>query len=184
MADQQPNPDAAQQADGNAGAGGPNATATDASPQELEALRKRAAERDQFLDLLQRTKADFDNYQKRNQREREQERRYQYGPFVRDLLPVFDNLQRATAAAKQAGEQGPLVQGVAMVQNQFLDLLKRYGITPIDPIGKPFDPNLHEAIAQQPAPGQPPNMVIQVVELGFLNHDRVLRPAKVVVSQG
>jgi molecular chaperone GrpE len=179
VADQKTNPDADRQ--GNGGQGG---TSTAADSHELEALRQRAAERDQFLDLLQRTKADFDNYQKRNQREREQERRYQYGPFVRDLLPVFDNLQRATAAAKKAGEQGPLVQGVAMVQNQFLDLLKRYGITPIDPIGKPFDPNLHEAIAQQPAPGQPLNTVIQVVELGFLNHDRVLRPAKVVVSQG
>src|SRR5262249_50831821 len=154
------------------------------SPPELEALRKRAAERDQYLDLLQRTKAEFDNYQKRIQRDRAEERRYMHGPFVRDLLPVFDNLQRATAAAKQAGETGPLVQGVAMVQNQFLDLLKRYGITPIDPLGKPFDPNQHEAIAQQPAPGQPPNTVIQVVELGFLNQDRLLGPAKVVVSQG
>src|SRR5207248_3937230 len=111
VANEKTNSDAAQQGDG------PNTTATAPDSQELEALRKRAAERDQFLDLLQRTKADFDNYQKRNQREREQERRYQYGPFVRDLLPVFDNLQRATAAAKQAGEQGPLVQGVAMVQN-------------------------------------------------------------------
>ena len=106
-----------------------------------------------------------------------------YGPFVKDLLPVFDNLQRATAAAKQAGEKGPLVQGVAMVQNQFLDLLKRYGITPIDPLGRPYDHNTAEAIAQVPSPDQPPNTVIQVVELGFMNHDRVLRPAKVVVSQ-
>jgi molecular chaperone GrpE len=163
----------------------PNApTATVPTPEELESLRKRAGERDQYLELAQRTRAEFENYQKRSQREREQERRYQYGPFVRDLLPVFDNLQRATAAAKQAGETGPLVQGVGMVQNQFLDLLKRYGITPIDPLGKPYDPNLAEAIAQAPAPGQPPNTVIQVVELGFLNHDRVLRPAKVVVSQG
>jgi molecular chaperone GrpE len=183
VAEKKTNPDATEQVDGNAG-GAENTTATAPNPQDLEALRKRAAERDQFLDLLQRTKADFDNYQKRNQREREQERRYQYGPFVHDLLPVFDNLQRATAAAKQAGEKGPLVQGVGMVQNQFLDLLKRYGITPIDPLGKPFDHNLHEAIAQVPAPDQPPNTVVQVVELGFMNHDRVLRPAKVVVSQG
>ena len=177
MADPQTNPDpAALPSDGN-GSSAP-------TPEELESLRKRAADRDQFLDLLQRTRAEFENYQKRNQREREQERRYQYGPFVKDLLPVFDNLQRATAAAKQAGETGPLVQGVGMVQNQFLDLLKRYGITPIDPLGKPYDPNQAEAIAQAPAPGQPPNLVIQVIELGFMNNDRVLRPAKVVVSQG
>src|SRR5438094_9495033 len=95
---------------------------------DLESLRMRAQERDQFLDLLQRTRADFENYQKRSQRDREQERRYMYGPFIKDLLPVFDNLQRATAAAQQAGEKGPLVQGVGMVQNLCLDLLKRYGV--------------------------------------------------------
>ena len=183
MADPQTTPDpAAQQTDGN-GKSASGQTTTVPTPEELEGLRKRAAERDQFLELLQRTRADFENYQKRNQREREQERRYMYGPFVKDLLPVFDNLQRATAAAKQAGETGPLVQGVAMVQKQFLDLLKRYGITPIDPLGQPYDHNLAEAIAQVPSSGQPPNTVVQVIELGFMNHDRVLRPAKVVVSQ-
>src|SRR4051812_6240515 len=92
---------------------------------EVEELRKKAGERDQYLDMAQRTRAEFENYQKRNQKEREQERRYAYGPLVRDLLPVFDNLDRALVAARQAGEQGPLVQGVAMVQSQFLDLLKR-----------------------------------------------------------
>ena len=150
---------------------------------DLEKLRALAAERDQFLDLLQRTQADFENYQKRIQRERLQERRYMYGPLVLDLLPVFDNLERAIAAAQEAGEKGPLVQGVAMVQTQFLDLLKRYGITAIDALGKPFDPNLHQAVMQQPAAEQPSNTVVQVLEQGFLNQDRVLRPAKVVVSK-
>ncbi len=178
MAPEKPNQEAT--ADGPK----PDAAQPAPAPEDLEALRKKAAERDQFLDLLQRTRADFENYQKRNQRDREQERRYLYGPFIKDLLPVFDNLQRATAAAQQAGEKGPLVQGVAMVQNLFLDLLKRYGVTAIEAQGKPFDPALHEAIAQQPAPvGQAPNTVLQVVEQGFMNQDRVLRPAKVVVAQ-
>jgi len=100
---------------------------------DLETLRARAGERDQFLALLQRTKADFENYQKRMQREMAQERRYSHGSLAQDLLPVLDNLERATAAAKQAGETGPLVQGVAMVQSQMLDLLKRHGITPSRP---------------------------------------------------
>jgi molecular chaperone GrpE len=157
---------------------GPNA-----APAELETLRARARERDEYLDLLQRTRADFANYQKRNQKEREQERRYQYGPLVLELLPALDNLERATAAAKQANENGPLVQGVAMVQSQLLDILKRHGITPIEAEGKPFDPNLHQAVMQQPAkPGQAPNTVVQVLERGFMIHDRVLRPAKVIVS--
>jgi len=158
-------------------------TSTTFSPQELAALQKRAVERDQYLDLLQRTRADFENFQKRNRQDREQERKYQYGPLVRDLLPVLDNLQRATIAAEQAGEKGPLVQGVQMVQAQFVELLKRHGITRIDAqAGKPFDHNLHEAIHQVPTADQPPNTVLQVVEHGFLNQDRVLRPAKVVVS--
>src|SRR5262245_25797319 len=118
----------------------PETPAPAPTPEELESLRKRAAERDQYLDLAQRTRADFENYQKRVQRDREQDRRWLFEQFVKDLLPVFDNLQRATAAAAQAGEKGPLVQGVAMVQNLFLDLLKRYAVTVIDAQGKPFDP--------------------------------------------
>ena len=106
-----------------------------------------------------------------------------YGAFVFDLLPVLDNLERTLGAAKQAGESGPLVQGVAMVQNQFLDLLKRYGITRIDAEGKPFDPNVHQAVMQQETKDKPPNTVLQVLEHGYMNHDRVLRPAKVIVSK-
>ncbi|MCC6418421.1 MAG: nucleotide exchange factor GrpE [Gemmataceae bacterium] len=153
--------------------------------EELAALRTRAAERDQFLDLLQRTRADFENYQKRNQRDREQERRYMQGEFVLKLLPIYDNLRRAIAEARRVGETGPLVQGVNMVLTQFLDLLRVHGVTPIQAQGQPFDPAVHEAIAQQPAPpGTVPNTVLHVVEEGFLNQDRVLRPAKVVVTQG
>ena len=150
--------------------------------QELEKLRKSALERDQYLDLAARTRAEFENYQKRMQREREQERKYAFGPLAESLLPILDNLDRALQAGKQAGETGPLVQGVAMVQVQFLELLKRNGITRIDSEGKPFDPNLHQAVMQKPVADVEPNTIVQVIEQGFLNQDRVLRPAKVVVS--
>jgi molecular chaperone GrpE len=152
---------------------------------DLETLRARAEERDQFLDLLKRTQADFENYQKRNQREREQERRFAQLPLALDLLPVLDNLERAIAAARQANETGPLVQGVNMVHAQFLDLLKRHHVTPIEAEGKPFDPNLHQAVMQQPAsPQHPANTVIKAVEHGYMIHDRVLRPARVIVAAG
>lgn len=160
-----------------------NESAPAAKNDELEQLRAQAAERDQFLDLLQRTQADFENYQKRNKRDREQERRYMYATFAFDLLPVLDNLERATAAARQAGEEGPLVDGVAMVHSQFLDFLKRYGVTRIEPLGQPFDPNRHQAVMQQAAADKPPHTVLQVLEPGYMIHDRVLRPAKVVVSK-
>ncbi|HXG12334.1 MAG TPA: nucleotide exchange factor GrpE [Gemmataceae bacterium] len=153
---------------------------------DLEALRSRLQsaeqERDQYLALLQRTRADFENYQKRLHRDLAQERRYASRPLALDLLPILDNLERAVSAAKQNNPGDPLLQGVAMVQAQFLDVLRRHGITPIEAQGKPFDPHLHEAVMQQPTADQPPGTVLQVLEQGFQMHDQVLRPARVVVS--
>jgi molecular chaperone GrpE len=153
---------------------------------DLEALRERTGllekERDEFRSLLLRTRADFENYQKRAQRDLAQERRYWHGLLALDLLPILDNFERAMQAAKQAGETGPLVQGVSMVQAQILDVMKRHGITRIEAQGQPFDPNLHQAVMQQPTTDQPPNTVLQVLEQGFMIHDRVLRPARVVVA--
>ncbi|HKI38397.1 MAG TPA: nucleotide exchange factor GrpE [Gemmataceae bacterium] len=173
----------------------PNATADGAEAEkaaatavmdDLEALRGRAEQaerdRDELRDLAQRTRADFENYQKRMQRDLTQERRYAQGPLAADLLPALDNLDRATAAAKQAGETGPLVQGVAMVQSQVLDTLRRHGIMRIEAQGQPFDPNLHQAVMQQPSDGVSPGTILQVLEQGYKIHDRVLRPARVVVS--
>jgi len=154
----------------------------DIGPEELDALRKQAAKSDEFRDLALRTRAEFENYQKRNQKEREQERKYWYAPLALDLVPVLDNLDRAMAAAKQAGETGPLVQGVAMVQSQFLEMLKRHGITRIEADGKAFDPNIHQAVMQQPSADVDAGTILQVLEQGFMNNDRVLRPAKVIVS--
>ncbi|MCS7046247.1 MAG: nucleotide exchange factor GrpE [Gemmataceae bacterium] len=150
---------------------------------EVARLRQLAAERDEYLDLAQRLRAEFENYQKRNQKDRELERRYAYTPLLFDLLPVYDNLERTLQAAQQGGDSGALVQGVAMVQNQFLEQLKRHGVTRIEAQGKPFDPNLHQAVMQQEADELEENTVVQVLEHGFMNHDRVLRPAKVIVSK-
>ena len=85
-------------------------------------------------------------------------------------------------SANEAGDTGPLAQGVALVRNQLLDALKRHGITPMEALGAAFDPNLHQAVMQMPAADKPANTVIQVLEKGFLIHDRVLRPASVIVS--
>jgi molecular chaperone GrpE len=181
-----PAPDGADQ--GQSGNGGrADKDAATGVLEDLETLRNRAAtaeqERDQFLALVQQTRADFENYQKRVQRDMAQERKYAQKPLALDLLAALDNLERATAAAQQAGETGPLVQGVAMVHTQLLDALRRHGITRIEARGKPFDPNLHQAVMQQPSADQPPGTVLQVLEQGYLLHDRVLRPATVVVSK-
>jgi molecular chaperone GrpE len=153
---------------------------------DLDALRARAEQaerdRDELRDLAQRTRADFENYQKRAQRDLAAERRYAHAALAADLLPALDNLDRATAAARQAGETGPLVQGVALVQAQVLDVLRRHGVTRIEARGQPFDPNRHQAVMQQPDGNVPPGTVLQVLEPGYMIHDRVLRPASVVVS--
>ena len=155
-------------------------------PNEMDSLRQRAdaAEkaRDENLDLARRTRAEFENYQKRFARDLAEERRYAHRPFAFDLLPVLDNLERALVAAEQAGDKGPLAQGVQLAHAQFLDALKRHGITRVDADGKPFDPNQHEAVMQQPSAEHPPLTVLRVLEQGYLLHDRVLRPARVIVA--
>lgn len=148
--------------------------------EDLDQLRNKAEERDKFLDLLQRTKADFDNYQKRVHRDMEAERKYAFGPLVKDLLHAIDNLERALAAVK---EENDLSKGIRLVRTQLLDGLKRHAITRIDAEGQPFDPHLHQAVMQRAEPGAPGGIVLQVLQPGYQLHDRVLRPASVVVSQ-
>jgi molecular chaperone GrpE len=150
--------------------------------EDLEQLRARARERDQLLGLLRRTRADFENFQKRVRREREEERRYLHRPLALDLLPVLDDLERAAAAAERAGDTGPLAQGVELVRTRFLDVLRRYGITPVKALGQKFDPNLHHALATKAVPGQPANTVVEVVKEGYRIHERLLRPAEVIVA--
>ena len=153
---------------------------------DLETLRNRLAateqQRDEYLALLQRTRADFENYQKRVQRDLAEDRRYALATFTRELLPVLDNLQRALDAARKQGEQGPLVQGVALVQSQLLDILGRSGVTPINALEQTFDPNLHQVFSQQRRADVTPGTVVEVLEPGYRLHERVLRPAKVVVA--
>jgi len=153
---------------------------------EAAALQTRAEtaerDRDQYLHLLKATRAEFENYQKRIRREDEEKSRYAPTSLALSLLPVLDNLERATAAARHAGDSGPLVQGVAMVEGQFLEALKRHGITRMDALGKPFDPNFHQALFQQPSAEHPPGTVLNVLLHGYMIHERVLRPAQVAVS--
>jgi len=145
----------------------------------LEAVERQ---RDEYLGLLQRTKADFENYQKRFQRDLADERRFAHVPLARELLPVVDNLQRALHAARVQGETGALAQGVALIESQLLELLDRFSITPIDALDQAFDPNLHEGVRQQPRADVAAGTVVEVPEPGYRVHDRVLRPARVVVA--
>jgi molecular chaperone GrpE len=166
----------------------PEAEDSAEAPQMLTEAQDRLAASERQLEdtvtLLKQTQADFLNYQKRAARERDSERKYSVAPLARDLLPALDNLQRAMDAASQAGETGPLAQGVAATQAQIIQILGRHGITPIEAQDQPFDPNKHEAVMQRPSADHPPGTVVQVLQAGFQIHDRILRPTSVVVSTG
>jgi len=160
----------------SAGGGGAAATAP------VDPLAAALDERDDFRDRLLRSHAELDNFRKRAQRERDEERRYAVGPIARDLLPILDNLRRAVAAAERGGTIDDLRQGVAMVLQQAEEVLAKHSVRPISSLGQPFDPNVHEALTQIPTDEHPPLTVVQEAEAGYMLHDRVLRPAKVLVS--
>ncbi len=161
----------------------PDEAATNGDLEQLQAKLVEAEKVcEQNLDLAKRTQAEFENYQKRSQRDNAQALRFAQAPLAFDILAALDNLDRAVAAAQQAGETGPLVQGVAMVQSQLLDVFRRHGVTRLDAQEKPFDPNFHQAVMQQPSKEYQPGTVVQVLEHGYQIHDRVLRPARVIVS--
>lgn len=140
------------------------------------------AQRDEYLRMLQAKQAEFENYQKRAARERDTERQFALLPLARDLLPVLDNLERAVAAADQAGESGPLIQGVRATLAQWVEVLRRFHVTRMAAEGQAFDPNRHEAVMQQPSADHPAGTVLLVAQSGYLMHDRVLRPAQVIIS--
>jgi molecular chaperone GrpE len=155
-------------------------TAAD-SANELEQLRGELAEaRDRAL----RTQAELDNYRKRIQREMEDTLRYANMNLMRDLLPVVDNLRRAADSAEKSPDIAGLLAGVKMVATQFEDVLARHHCKRIAALGEAFDPNVHEAIAQQPSAEYPQGAVVLEATTGFQLHDRVVRPTQVIVSSG
>jgi molecular chaperone GrpE len=146
---------------------------------QLQAL---AGERDAAKDQFLRAQAELENYRKRIQREREEERRYAALPLLRDLLPGMDNLQRALDAARHTDDLAAMLQGVEMVAAQFEEIMQRHGAEPIPAVGERFDPNLHAALQQMPSADHPPMTIIDEIERGYMLHNRVLRPSKVIVS--
>lgn len=156
---------------------------------ELEALRQKAAECDQYLDMLQRSRADLLNYQKRMRREMEAWREDAIQNFAADLLPVLDDFARATASwdgqdAELPEDVRAFVEGVRMIENQLYKTLARHRIKPMDTKGKPFDPAVHEAVLQQPSDEHPHGTVVEELRRGFTIAGRVLRAAQVVVAAG
>lgn len=160
----------------------------DESPEttaETARIEDLSAELVETKDRLIRLQADFENFRRRAQREREEAIRYGAQNLLKDLLTTVDNLERALDHSRKGGggDVENLLQGVELVQKGLLGLMARHGVTEVDALGKPFDPAHHEAMAQAPDASVAPNTVLEVLQKGYKLRDRLLRPARVIVAR-
>lgn len=132
-------------------------------------------------DRYLRTVADFENYRKRAEREKEEFRRYALTNMLRDLLPVLDNFDRALDHAEEGDD---FHKGVLLIYKQLYDILQKAGLKPIDDVDVRFNPNIHEAVIREENPSVPAQTVTAVLQKGYFLHDRLLRPALVKVAVG
>ena len=177
---------AAEAADGQ---GGAEADHERQLEHDLEELTAKAEKADEYLELAKRTKADFENYRKRASRETAAAQDRGIARLAKELLPAVDNLDRAVEAATSTPDAGypgngatTLVDGIKLVHSEVINALSRAGIERFSPEGERFDPQQHEAIAQQPVPGKESGTVVEVYQRGYRLGDVVIRPARVVVA--
>jgi molecular chaperone GrpE len=152
--------------------------------EELEALRARADERDELLDKLQRSRADFINYQKRTRREQERWREMNLQDLVLHLLPVIDDFERALEHAREGNDIDSLTRGFELIKAKLVKALEDHDVVPYDALGQRFDPAYHEAVAHVEKPDAKDQEVIEVLRVGYMMGNRVLRAAQVVVAKG
>ncbi len=149
---------------------------------ELDALR---AERDMLRDRFMRALADAENSRKRSERDRREAEQYGGSKLARDLLPVYDAMRRALVAAEESDSEADkaLLEGVELTMRELTNVFRKHGIEPIEPeVGNTFDPQQHQAMFEAPVPNTKAGDIIQVMAVGFMIHDRLLRPAQVGVS--
>ncbi|MFA7228024.1 MAG: nucleotide exchange factor GrpE [Melioribacteraceae bacterium] len=146
----------------------------------IEELEKQNAE---LKDALLRKAAEFENYKRRTENDQLNILKYAAESFIRNILPVYDDLERSLSHIDEATSFDSTKKGLLMVYEKFGKIMDAQGIKKIEAKGKPFDVNLHEALMQQPAQGVPPHTVLEVLETGYMYKDRVIRHSKVIVSQ-
>lgn len=148
---------------------------------DLTALTK---ERDELKDLLLRRSAEFDNYRKRTERERQTLSETLAAGVVEELLPLMDDLERALGVDPSASTADAYRTGVDLIKRQLSEILGKRGVRPIDALGADFDPNFHQAVAYEPAPGHRDGEIIEEFRRGYMIGDRLLRPSMVKVAKG
>jgi len=147
-------------------------------------LETKTGEAEENFDRLLRVSAEFENYKKRTAREMVDFQKYANQSLLRELLPIIDNLELAIKAAAEAADSTDtcLLDGVELTRKEILKVFENFHVEPIDALGKPFDPNFHEAVMREESDEHPENMVVNELQKGYLMHDRLLRPSMVVVA--
>lgn len=181
MSDPTPRPPADEVEGASTSNTNPGEFDTASDPKLQNELLAAIRQRDDYLEQLRRSQADFLNFQKRSKSQAEADRAYAAAPLANDLLSVIDNFERAIDAARQSGSES-IITGLEMVYKQLIEALTKHGIEPIPALGQPFDPNIHEALLQQPDGDHPEGTVVGELSRGFRLRDRVLRPSRVAVS--
>ncbi len=151
------------------------------SPEEALAAAQQEiqAEKDRYLRLY----AEFDNYRKRAARDMEDFRKFANENLIREILPVVDNLERAILSSNGNEEAARcIVEGVEMTRKEIVRILERFHVRPVESLGTPFNPDFHEAVGQEESSEHEPNTVVREFQKGYLLHDRLIRPAMVMVS--
>jgi molecular chaperone GrpE len=166
----------------------PPSDAEPTSPEEeVRSLRAELEQKNSEIKAAQdkqlRAYAETDNYKKRMARDQMEQLRYANEKLLKELLPVLDNLERALSHIKDSPERSPWTEGVELTYRQCLDVLKKFGVTPIPSTGEPFDPNRHQAVTYLDTHEQPENHVAEELQKGYLYHERVLRPSMVAVAR-
>jgi molecular chaperone GrpE len=154
---------------------------------EIEELKKKLEEKEKEFkehhDRLLRLAADFENYKKRAAREKEDWTKFANEDLIKAILPFIDNLERAVNHAQKVADTGVLIEGVRLTLQQLLQALNKFGLTPFESVGRPFDPAIHEAMLVVETDQHEPNQVMEEFQKGYLLNNRLLRPATVSVSK-
>jgi molecular chaperone GrpE len=155
------------------------------TPEQLDDLKQRAAKADEHWERLLRTTADFDNYKKRAAREKQDAIKFANESLLQKFIPILDTFDMALAATQNAHAKTaqPLQAGVNMIFQQLKNILVEAGLEEIDATGKPFDPNLHQAVSQKETTDAPEGNVLQQLRKGYKLRERLLRPATVIVAK-
>jgi molecular chaperone GrpE len=155
--------------------------------QEFVSLKAELEQKNSELKAAQekqlRVFAEMENYKKRTARDQMEQLRYANEKLLKELLPVLDNLERALSHVKDSSERSPWIEGVELTYRQFLDVLRKFGVTPIAGVGESFDPSRHQAVTYLDTNEHPENHVAVELQKGYLYHERVLRPSMVAVAR-